>query len=372
MAISRKIEGWTNGGQRFDAPGQRSSRTPLKARQITGFVRASFAVLALACDFAAIIVGAVACGWIYHNIFQNHPAPVQMQLQQGYIVATLVIAPILLRGEYSIRRYLEFRSHIRQVVTVWNTAFITALTLAFLTKTSEEISRGSAILFYVFGAAFLLLVRLVMVRIVQEQAAAGQVPNRRIFLVGFEEEVRLFSERYRPWTLGVDVVASAVLRDEDSLQDDLALAAASARVLRPEDIFVLVPWSHRETVDACISAFLRVPASIHLMPERILDRFADVQIEKLGPISSLHLVRRPLSTFEIFQKRVFDIVASALGLLVLSPLLLIVAILIKLDSRGPVFFLQRRYGFNQEPFRIYKFRSMTTLEDGRIVTQATR
>src|SRR5215210_7012932 len=54
------------------------------------------------------------------------------------------------------------------------------------------------------------------------------------------------------------------------------------------------------------------------------------------------------------------------------PLFALVGVLIKLDSPGPLFFLQRRYGFNQEPFRILKFRTMTTTEDGDRVVQATR
>ena len=53
-----------------------------------------------------------------------------------------------------------------------------------------------------------------------------------------------------------------------------------------------------------------------------------------------------------------------------TPVLVLVAILIKLDSPGPVFFLQRRYGFNQQPFRIIKFRTMGTLDDGAVVRQA--
>ena len=57
-----------------------------------------------------------------------------------------------------------------------------------------------------------------------------------------------------------------------------------------------------------------------------------------------------------------------LGLILLSPLLLIVAIAIKLDSPGPIIFKQRRYGFNQQPFRIFKFRSMSTLEDSAELT----
>jgi len=71
-------------------------------------------------------------------------------------------------------------------------------------------------------------------------------------------------------------------------------------------------------------------------------------------------------------KRAFDLVGAGLGLAVLAPLFLVVAILIKLDSPGPALFSQRRYGFNQEPFRILKFRTMTTMEDGPCVVQAQR
>jgi exopolysaccharide biosynthesis polyprenyl glycosylphosphotransferase len=65
------------------------------------------------------------------------------------------------------------------------------------------------------------------------------------------------------------------------------------------------------------------------------------------------------------------LLASA-GLLALTPLLIVVAILIKLDSPGPVFFLQRRFGFNQKPFHIIKFRSMSTLDDGPVIQQARK
>jgi exopolysaccharide biosynthesis polyprenyl glycosylphosphotransferase len=80
----------------------------------------------------------------------------------------------------------------------------------------------------------------------------------------------------------------------------------------------------------------------------------------------------PLSRAEVVQKRVFDLVFASLALIALTPLLVAVAILIKLDSPGPIFFVQRRYGFNQQPFRIIKFRTMGVSEDGAIVTQTTR
>lgn len=64
--------------------------------------------------------------------------------------------------------------------------------------------------------------------------------------------------------------------------------------------------------------------------------------------------------FNLFIKRVFDIIASSCGLIILSPMLLIVGLAIKVDSKGPVFFKQKRVGKNKEIFEIYKFRTMVT------------
>jgi putative colanic acid biosynthesis UDP-glucose lipid carrier transferase len=69
-------------------------------------------------------------------------------------------------------------------------------------------------------------------------------------------------------------------------------------------------------------------------------------------------------------KRAFDIVASAAGLLLLSPFLLLIGLLIRLDSPGPALYRQRRTGFRGRAFTILKFRTMRTMEDGRRVRQA--
>jgi lipopolysaccharide/colanic/teichoic acid biosynthesis glycosyltransferase len=76
--------------------------------------------------------------------------------------------------------------------------------------------------------------------------------------------------------------------------------------------------------------------------------------------------------FHITPKLVFDIVAASVALILLSPLLLLTALAIKLESKGPVLFTQTRYGWDNRPFRIYKFRTMWThLGDTSGVTQTT-
>ena len=70
--------------------------------------------------------------------------------------------------------------------------------------------------------------------------------------------------------------------------------------------------------------------------------------------------------------RMLDVTGAALGLLLLAPLLVLLALVIRLDSPGPVLFRQTRKGLNGQVFRIYKFRTMRVLEDGAVVRQATR
>jgi exopolysaccharide biosynthesis polyprenyl glycosylphosphotransferase len=86
----------------------------------------------------------------------------------------------------------------------------------------------------------------------------------------------------------------------------------------------------------------------------------------------LEVQRGPLTRLEQFSKRCVDIAGAAIGLMVLSPLMVMSAVGIKLDSAGPVLFRQRRNGFNTQPFVILKFRTMTVMEDGSEVRQAKR
>jgi Undecaprenyl-phosphate glucose phosphotransferase len=134
----------------------------------------------------------------------------------------------------------------------------------------------------------------------------------------------------------------------------------------------MVPWSATEIIERCAETFLTLPVELHLGPERILHKFDDVELAKLGPLASLQLTRLPLSRTEVVLKRAFDLVCAAAGLVLLTPLFVLVATLIALEDGGPVFFSQRRYGFNQQPFRIIKFRTMHAQDDGAVVPQATR
>ena len=290
--------------------------------------------------------------------------------------------PGIFRGEYDLTHYLVFRPHLRRAFNYWNVTFVVILALAFLTRVTEDYSRGSMVLFYFAGLPAILVVRYGLVSTVVLGSKVGLVAAQRVFLIGSSEDIAGFVRRYQPWNFGLHMIGAAPLTRLDSfaslderrqaLEADLRQAVDSARALRPDAVYVVTPWSQTGTIESCVDEFLKIPVEIHLGPERILDRFDNVRIAKHGPMASLQLTRAPLNWTERLQKRMFDLVVAAGVLIVSSPFLVLVALAIVLESGRPVFFRQRRYGFNQQEFRIIKFRTMTTQDDGDVVRQVTR
>jgi len=348
----------------------RSGWEAIMPAQNAALIRAMFSTLAALSDAGAILLAAIGSGTLYHMAFYEAAGMFESHVAIGFVALTLFVVPAAVRRDYDATNILSFKSQWPRAFALWNIAFLCMIILGFVTKTSAEASRGTILLFYVTGAVCLAVSRGTLARLVAHQAEFGGVAPRRVFLVGREEEVSRFSEQYEPWRQGMRIIARAILRGSDCLSDDLALASASARMLRPDDVFILAPWSETATIDACLNAFLRVPASIHLGPERVLDRFSKARLDRFGPILSLNLARKPLGPMDIALKRAMDIALSLVALTALALPLAVVAILIKLETPGPAFFLQRRYGFNQEPFRIIKFRSMSVMEDGPRLEQA--
>jgi Undecaprenyl-phosphate glucose phosphotransferase len=333
-------------------------------------------------DVATIVAMSCLTGIGYHLAAYREVGDIRSFVQVGALAASIFVTSNLARGEYRLQNYFAFKPHLRRTVQLWNVTSVLLLALAFLAQISVVYSRGWIVLFYVATLPTLLALRLMAVRITALASAAGLIAAQRVFLIGTGAHVGAFIHRYEPWAIGVNIVGCRFLTPmahdatsearHEAIERDLAEAVASVRSLEPDAIFLLMPWSATATIERCAATFLTLPVDIHLGPEQILHKFDDVQLTRLGPLSSLQLTRVPLSRLEVLKKRLFDLVFAAVALIVLTPLLIAVAILIKLDSPGPVFFLQRRYGFNQQPFRIFKFRTMRTLDDGAVIRQATR
>jgi len=358
---------------------------PPSSRVLRGWAllsRGTFSTAIFLIDVALIVATACLTGIVYYRLAYGDVGVISTYVQVGLLAASIFAISNVFRGEYRLPNFFAFKPHARRTIQLWNVTLICLLMLGFLAQVSVDYSRGWIILFYFVALAGLIVSRFAIVRITALARAAGLISAQRICLLGTGAHIGAFVQHYEPWTLGLNIVgcrfftpvpatASAEAR-RAALDRDLAEAAASVRALEPDAIYLLLPWSATEVIDRCAETFLTLPVEIHLGPEQILHKFEDVELAKIGPLASLQLTRLPLSRAEIVQKRFFDLLLASLALVALTPLLVAVAILIKLDSPGPIFFVQRRYGFNQQPFRIIKFRTMRALEDGAVIAQARR
>jgi exopolysaccharide biosynthesis polyprenyl glycosylphosphotransferase len=152
------------------------------------------------------------------------------------------------------------------------------------------------------------------------------------------------------------------------------LEALPAGFDRLGDVDALGRLIAREPIDEVLitlpirSGYDRIVATLRLcdrfgVPARVFTNFFEIdslktRIERVGSALSLKVYNGPSPGVAMTLKRAFDVVASLGGLIVLAPLLLLIAVAIKLDSPGPVFFVQRRVGFNKRHFWLYKFRTM--------------
>ena len=144
-----------------------------------------------------------------------------------------------------------------------------------------------------------------------------------------------------------------------------------ARIARIDMLIVSLPLTAETRVLSLLKKLWVLPVDIRLSAHSNQLRFRPRSYSYIGSVPMLDIFDKPINDWDSVAKRAFDIVFSLIGIIVFSPVMLATAIAIKLDSKGPVFFRQKRHGFNNEIIEVYKFRSMYT-EHVRPDRQATR
>jgi Undecaprenyl-phosphate glucose phosphotransferase len=328
-------------------------------------------------DALVVVALAVMAGVVYHLVAYGEP---------GFVIEYAKVGAAVALFRWILQQPLSTISarpqgSLRYQFYLWNAAFLCLLALAFLGKMSDSYSRGAFVLFYLSGLPLLITWQEVWKRFVRQGLSTGRFAVRRGVLLGTLEKVEEFRRKYRPGQSGMVVSDIVILQDEALGKSPQAAAALNEALGRTidmvrrsslNDVVILMPWSATHAINVCADRLMTIPVSVQLGPEAIFDRFSQVHLSRLGPATMLDLIRPPLTKMEVLAKRLFDFWGALLLLIAISPLLLISALLIKLDSPGPVFFRQQRLGFNQRPFRILKFRTMTVTEDGDAVVQAVK
>lgn len=137
-------------------------------------------------------------------------------------------------------------------------------------------------------------------------------------------------------------------------------------------VYISLPILDQPRVINLVNSLRDTTASIYFVPDVFIFDLVQARLDSVNGIPVIAVFESPLVGINAVHKRIFDILVSGLILLMISPIMLVIAALVKFSSKGPVFFKQRRYGMDGDEILVYKFRSMSVCEDGEKVTQATK
>jgi Undecaprenyl-phosphate glucose phosphotransferase len=268
---------------------------------------------------------------------------------------------------------------LKVVWLVLAVAYLGLINFMFLLKVGQEYSRGSVIAFGVCAFALVTLSRLALAHFAAIGVKHGVIVGRKAVIIGEASELeRLPRSELRHF--GTEQIARiGVTQSEKGKglsergQAQVASAIALAREFHAAEFVLLIPWGHDRLIAEVGELLRSSPLAVKLLPDSTIRNFVGRQSRRgLDPTVAVEIQREPLNWWERALKRTLDLSLSLSGVVLLAPLLLITALAISLDSEGPVLFRQRRVGFDNREFVIYKFRTMTTLDDGEHVVQAHR
>ena len=137
-------------------------------------------------------------------------------------------------------------------------------------------------------------------------------------------------------------------------------------------IYIALPLSNVPRIGEMVRELRDTTASIYFVPDVFAFDLIQGRLVQINGMPAISVCDTPFHGMDAVSKRVTDVILASAALLVLSPLMLLIALAVKVTSTGPILFRQRRYGLNGEEILVYKFRSMTVCEDGAVVTQAKK
>jgi Undecaprenyl-phosphate glucose phosphotransferase len=332
-------------------------------------------LLAAALDFVAITLSSLLAGLAYHYFALGARADTSALLGIGANSGLLFVLLTASRGFYRTRALLSGTKQANGIISAWISVLLIVTALLFLLKVGSSYSRGSTIVFGLLGLPLLLGVRALVCRELSKWVLAGTISGPRCILIGDQEELHELSTLDLLQKFGIREVGRfefPVLAEIDHEVSIVDTAVAAARSTNAEQMLLAIGWADIRRRDLLTRMLRILPIPVLLLPDRFARPiFSQATAEFAGP-TLIELQRAPLTRLEMAAKRVVDLVLAGAALILLLPLLAVVSIAIKIDSRGPVIFRQSRKGFNGREFMIWKFRTMNVLENGRTICQAKR
>ncbi len=282
-------------------------------------------------------------------------------------IALLAMLAFQIADIYQVQAFRGHEKQYMRLASAWSVVFLIAISVSFFAKAGDQFSRAWLGAFYVLGLFALIAFRRGLFLMVRRWTHEGRL-DRRTVIVGCDSNGEKLIR-----SLGAqrdsDVRLIGVFDDRNDERSPTSAAGVPklgtvddlvdfARHSRVDLVIFSLPISAEERILQMLKKLWVLPVDIRLSAHTNKLRFRPRSYSYVGNVPVLDVLDKPIADWDVVMKWLFDKIVGTLALIVALPVMLAVAIAIKLDSPGPILFKQKRLGFNNEPIDIYKFRSM--------------
>ena len=290
---------------------------------------------------------------------------VRMYLALAVVAGVLTGLVFAAVGIYD-REMFSNRLQVRRALFGWTAAFGGVLLLHTVFGVIAFLPLGMALLWYLTTLLLLLLGRVVMLYFFQRFMRRGFFVGRSVILGATDNGVLLAEHMLRHRDISSGLLGFIDDRGAERLPSRLrpllignfAMLERLVRANEVDQVLVALPPEASQRNREYAQELRKLPVQVLLVPEMGAFDFALPRIAEIADIPMLVVSEPPLQGWAPEYKRLEDLLLASLALLLLAPLMMAIALAIKLDSRGPVLFRQKRYGYNHQLIEVFKFRSM--------------
>jgi Undecaprenyl-phosphate glucose phosphotransferase len=319
-------------------------------------------------DLCLVAIAAVVAFGIHIGDTLDSPAERERYFLTALVAAAIFVAGTQYIGGYTLKQLSALCCQLTRAAATWAITISALGVLAWVADVSERYSHGWTLSWTMMTLAFILLERGIVRFAIARWVRDGHLA-RNVAIVGAGEDVERLVERLRKSQdqsiairgifddlksrAPLSVCGSTALGTTDDLLD-------FARQVPIQEVIIALPLTAEERLKKIVGKLKPLAADLRLSAAPIIEELQVRHISYIGDVPLLNISDRPIKNWHKTAKYIEDKMLAILLLLVFGPVMVVVALLIKLDSRGPVFFVQERFGCNNNPIRVVKFRTMYT------------
>lgn len=288
------------------------------------------------------------------------------------VIAVMAVGlPVLAQigGLYRLEALLNPLRIIPRLVFGWAGLMAAMAVAIFALQLGFHLSRGWFLAWGIAGVGWLVVLRMVIAAVLRHYNAQGQLNRRAVIVGGGPEAEQAIAALQHSHDTGITLLGLFDDRHDERSPDEtrglrklgsINDLIAFVRNTRVDTLIVTLPVHAEARLMQIVSRLWVLPVDIRLSAHAQKLRYRPRAYSYIGNLALLDVFDKPLGDWGPLLKSIEDRLIASIAMLILSPVIALVALAVKLDSKGPILFRQKRYGFNNELIEVYKFRSMFT------------